>query len=288
MKNKILLLFTGLLIFSSGLFYNCDKNIQEELDYGPLLWLSGVLAKEHDEEDENWKFIEGAYIDNDYIERPANRCPEIRWSPYGDTLYLLYGPTGNGCTGIDGILRQGRWVAVDTPPSFGGIPHPGWGIKVWTQGYSRGGDGFIIEDFDMVLNDNGEDSIRIWANYNWTRRVRVPVDDREVEIEGLYEVERILDNGAHTITYTGSGRGRMAGLFRYSFEVMQPLESSPCGEITKGQLRVRVEGLDDEEKEEMLELVEKEAIIDFGEGDCDGTYKVIIEGFGITEYRFAE
>ncbi len=262
MKRKVY--FVLILVSLTAVLWNCKpKEVQSPFeDYFDV---ANDLAKVSDIEDENWKYIEGPYIDNDYIERTMNgMCPETFWQ--GDTLILQYGDRNGYCTAPSGRKHWGSVMA-----SHNGQAGPGLQVQIKTMDPPRGSDEepFALVDFmrsTVVLSDYSSDQdgnpVTI---FNWSKETSIKTDDRETVVQSDVILKATQKPQGRFYAYTGQGSGR-SGSLEFDFEIIEALEVSPAApEIVKGKIRVVFHG-------------GETVMIDFGGGEADKMVQIEVAG----------
>ncbi len=171
---------------------------------------------------------------------------------------------GNGCLGRDGKFRQGKIVSIYTNPMM--IP----GAKVSTTFIDYHVDSFKIEGTHItentsVSNMQGWKVVVIdgkitntnnsnWRKWNSTKNI--------LQVEGNGTPHFPLDD---VYKITGNARGSNSVGHTWASLVMEPLiKKFTCRWIVKGTVKLVRDG--------------REALLDYGNGDCDNLAIIYING----------
>ena len=170
---------------------------------------------------------------------------------------------GNGCLGRDGKLRKGKIITVYTGP----MRVPGSKATTTFDGFKV--DSVAVEGTHQVENNSTSNNLSFttrvingkltwdsgrWVKWTTTRTV--------TQVEGNGTPFYPLDD---IFTITGAGRGENSRGASWAHEIIEPLvKKFTCRWISKGVMRVRRN--------------DTNALINYGNGDCDNKATVTING----------
>lgn len=260
---KKIVQLTLVLTLLSAATWQCKRH--DPNAYNDYYDAAGDLAKGSDIEDENWKYIEGPYIDNDYIERTTQgNCPETYWG--GDTLFVHYGNGQGFC-----LAPSGRYHLGTVKAYHNGQAGPGLRINISVKDATGRPDNepYAAVEFMrsiVTLQDTTRDSEGYPVTiFNRSGETSVKTGERITVYEQNLTLKAIRKNDGTYYEYTGEGSGQ-SGDLSFDFRISEPLIMTPsCTEIVKGKMDINFrDGV--------------KAVIDFGNGECDGRIIIIIIG----------
>ncbi len=264
--RKILLVTLSILI--AGI-WGCKPSEPVEpntpQDYLDAASTAEDLARVSDIEDENWKYIEGPYIDNDYIEKTTG-CPIVSWSPQKDSLTLTFGANGQPCVGSKRRSYQGTLTATHsgTPKQVGFTINVAVNLTIDGNQYN----GTHVYRLDSIYVTNTGDSV--WV-IGIERSSNVAFGDgSEVSISGTFSLSKIKTaNGSIRYELTGQGSGVNRKGQNFTYSIPTTIEySTTCDWIYKGIFKL---------------VTDKGVVIEFdygypNNGQCDNKAQVSVDG----------
>ncbi len=243
---KTNLKFVYLALFMIAIVAGCKK-AEEAEDYTEAIQTTEDLARENEKEDNNWMYIEGEYVQEDYIQKPAAlssgllpSCASVTWSNNNTVLSISFGDASSGCSTGDGTVLQGILEATTS-----GVPvTQGSVIEVSEQGFPGTG-GFKVGE--RIVDGNSTATYRGHGEWDIHREFTVTYPDgKQFSFSGNFHLEKIqgqgtatMDDDVYKITGSGSGTNRYG--HAYTFEITDPLvKEVSCPYISEGKFEVVV------------------------------------------------
>ncbi|MBK7432459.1 MAG: hypothetical protein IPI66_00290 [Chitinophagaceae bacterium] len=173
---------------------------------------------------------------------------------------------GTGCLGRDGKFRKGKIVSIYTNRML--VP----GAKVSTTFVGYYVDSFHIEGTHITENTSTS-NMQGWKNTVIDGQVTNTITNRWVKWNTTKNVLQIEGNGTPRLPLddvykiTGFGRGSNSAGHSWAALVMEPLiKKFTCRWIVKGTVKLIRDG--------------REALLDYGNGNCDNLAIIYINGVG--------
>ncbi len=269
MKTHVRKIFLFALMVIIGGIWGCkpDDPVTPSTpqDYLDAASTGEDLARMADVEDENWRFIEGEYIDNDYIEKTM-ACPLASWNANKDSLTLTFGTNGQACTATNGRSYEGSILAYYTgiPKQVGFTVNMLVNLKV---------NGDLYESTHKYVLDSTYftatgDTVLVWSVQRNTSVTFV--DGKNASFSGTFTIVKTkMTNGVDKVSITGSGHGINRLGQPYTFTMPVALETSTdCEWVYNGILKLTTD------KGVVIE-------VDYGHpngGQCDNKAEVRVDG----------
>ena len=171
---------------------------------------------------------------------------------------------GTGCMGRDGKYRKGKIVSIYTNPMV--IP----GAKVSTTFVGYFVDSFHIEGTHITENTSTS-NMQGWKVTVIDAKVTNTVTNRWIKWNSTKNILQVEGNGTPNFPLddvykiTGFARGSNSAGHTWASLVMEPLiKKFTCRWIVKGTVKLLRDG--------------REALLDYGNGECDNLAVIIING----------